>query len=277
MPALPDIGFGVVDVRDVADLHVRALNAPGMAGEALHRLGPVHEAARHRRRIARRARAEAHKVLMRGVPDRLVRLMARFNPVARAVIGELGSARHQDSPSHAKQCSRLGAAAGGSKHRRGCARPDPAGHRQGLKRHGAAHAWRDPDRRRRHRRWHDSSVRCDRDCRRRQAGPGPPADVVDAGPCTRPRQASVHRWRAVRCSYALQCGHAFRAQPCRLGNQLGRARARSGHGGLRPPPPGRAACDGALLRGGALGGSGGGGPARRVRPAARSSTSAPPI
>src|ERR1019366_2668521 len=33
MVACPDIGFGVVDVRDVADLHVRALAAPGMAGE----------------------------------------------------------------------------------------------------------------------------------------------------------------------------------------------------------------------------------------------------
>ena len=33
MGACPDIGFGIVDVRDVADLHVRALKAPGMAGE----------------------------------------------------------------------------------------------------------------------------------------------------------------------------------------------------------------------------------------------------
>jgi dihydroflavonol-4-reductase len=31
--ATPDFGFGVVDVRDVADLHVRCLTAPGMAGE----------------------------------------------------------------------------------------------------------------------------------------------------------------------------------------------------------------------------------------------------
>ena len=37
----------------------------------------------------------------RGVPDWLVRLIARFNPVARAVVGELGSVRHQDS-SHAR-------------------------------------------------------------------------------------------------------------------------------------------------------------------------------
>ena len=34
MAACPDIGFGIVDVRDVADLHVRALTAPGMAAPA---------------------------------------------------------------------------------------------------------------------------------------------------------------------------------------------------------------------------------------------------
>jgi len=101
MPALPDIGFGVVDVRDVADLHVRALNAPGMAGERFIASGPFMKL----RDIADVLRAQlgpqAHKVPTRGVPDWLVRLMARFNPVARAVVGELGSVRHQDS-SHAK-------------------------------------------------------------------------------------------------------------------------------------------------------------------------------
>lgn len=33
LPGCPDLHFGLVDVRDLADLHVRALNAPGMAGE----------------------------------------------------------------------------------------------------------------------------------------------------------------------------------------------------------------------------------------------------
>uniref|UniRef100_UPI0025CBA2DC NAD-dependent epimerase/dehydratase family protein n=1 Tax=Sphingomonas sp. TaxID=28214 RepID=UPI0025CBA2DC len=37
---VPDIGFAVVDVRDVADLHVRALNAPDMAGERFIASGP---------------------------------------------------------------------------------------------------------------------------------------------------------------------------------------------------------------------------------------------
>jgi dihydroflavonol-4-reductase len=33
LPGCPRLGFGVVDVRDLADLHVRALTAPGIAGE----------------------------------------------------------------------------------------------------------------------------------------------------------------------------------------------------------------------------------------------------
>lgn len=40
LPGLPDIGFGVVDVRDIADLHVRALTADGMAGERFIGSGP---------------------------------------------------------------------------------------------------------------------------------------------------------------------------------------------------------------------------------------------
>ena len=99
--ACPDFGFGVVDVRDVADLHVRALTAPGMADErfiASGRFIKLREAAD----ILRTALGpEAHKVTTRNVPDWLVRVAAHFNPVAKAVVGELGSVRNQDA-SHAK-------------------------------------------------------------------------------------------------------------------------------------------------------------------------------
>ncbi|MGQ4827841.1 aldehyde reductase, partial [Enterococcus faecalis] len=40
LPGCPDLGFGIVDVRDVADLHVRALTAPGIAGERFIASGP---------------------------------------------------------------------------------------------------------------------------------------------------------------------------------------------------------------------------------------------
>ena len=101
MRACPDIGFGVVDVRDVADLHLRALKAPNMAGERFIASGRFMKL----REIADVLRAElgpqAHKVPTRNVPDWLVRVVARFNPLARAVVSELGSVRHQDA-SHAK-------------------------------------------------------------------------------------------------------------------------------------------------------------------------------
>ena len=99
--ACPDIGFGIVDVRDVADLHVRALNAPNMAGERFTASGRFMKL----REIADVLRAElgpqAAQVTTRNVPDWLVRLAALFNPLAKAVVGELGSIRNQD-PAHAK-------------------------------------------------------------------------------------------------------------------------------------------------------------------------------
>ena len=97
MRACPDIGFGVVDVRDVADLHVRALKAPGMAGERFIASGRFMKL----REIAEVLRAhlgdEASRVPTREVPDWLVRVAARFNRLAAAVVGELGSVRNMDA------------------------------------------------------------------------------------------------------------------------------------------------------------------------------------
>ena len=99
--ACPDFGFGVVDVRDVADLHVRALFAPGLEGERFIASGRFMKM----REVAELLRAElgpqAARVTTRTVPDWLVRVAAVFNPVARAVVGELGSVRNQ-SAAHAQ-------------------------------------------------------------------------------------------------------------------------------------------------------------------------------
>jgi dihydroflavonol-4-reductase len=99
--ACPDMGFGVVDVRDVADLHVRALKAPNMAGERFIASGRFAKI----RDMADILRAglgpEARKVTTRNMPDWLVRLAAPFNPMARAIVRELGAVRNLDA-SHAK-------------------------------------------------------------------------------------------------------------------------------------------------------------------------------
>jgi dihydroflavonol-4-reductase len=101
MGACANFGVGVVDVRDVADLHVRALTAPGMAGERFIASGRFMLL----REMADILRAElgeqAHKVTRRNVPDWLVRVAALFNPLARSIVNELGSVRNQDA-SHAK-------------------------------------------------------------------------------------------------------------------------------------------------------------------------------
>lgn len=105
IPALPDVGFGIVDVRDVADLHVRALAAPGMAGERFLASGPFLTFAEIAAILKQRLGAEARKVPTRRLPDFVVRLGALFSPSLKQIAGELGKHRAASS-THAEQ--RLG-------------------------------------------------------------------------------------------------------------------------------------------------------------------------
>jgi nucleoside-diphosphate-sugar epimerase len=102
LPGMPNLGFGVVDVRDVADMHVRCLNTPGLANERFLCSGPfmwMHE-------IAAILKAglgpQARKVPSLRLPNWLVRIFARFDPVVRQVVSELGRSRAADT-SHAKE------------------------------------------------------------------------------------------------------------------------------------------------------------------------------
>jgi nucleoside-diphosphate-sugar epimerase len=97
MPALPNIGWGIVDVRDVAELHVRAMTAPGAAGERFLAVGDFlwwHE-------IAEILRAElgdeASKVSTRKLPNVIVRLGARVNSDMAMIAAMLGQNTRVDS------------------------------------------------------------------------------------------------------------------------------------------------------------------------------------
>jgi nucleoside-diphosphate-sugar epimerase len=89
-PVLPRFGFTVVDVRDLADLHIRAMTAPAAAGErfiaASDFLWLSEIAATLRSALGERAA----KVPTRGVPDWLVRALARFLPPLRTLTPLLG-------------------------------------------------------------------------------------------------------------------------------------------------------------------------------------------
>lgn len=93
LPGCPDLGFGIVDVRDLADLHVRALTEPGLDGERFIASGPFLKMIDVARILRAHMPLEARRVPTRSLPNWLVRLSARFNPVIRQVIGELGNVR----------------------------------------------------------------------------------------------------------------------------------------------------------------------------------------
>ncbi len=97
LPGCPDLGFGIVDVRDVADLHVRALTAPGIAGERFIASGPFMKLIDVARVLKAQMPADARKVPTRTLPDWLVRVSALFNPMIRQITGELGNVRDADA------------------------------------------------------------------------------------------------------------------------------------------------------------------------------------
>jgi dihydroflavonol-4-reductase len=101
IPGCADLGFSLVDVRDVARLHVRALTAPGMAGERFICAGPFLKMIDIARILKEKLGPQAHKVPLRKLPDFLLKLKSHFDPVIKLVVSELGRVRNMDT-SHAR-------------------------------------------------------------------------------------------------------------------------------------------------------------------------------
>lgn len=97
LPGCPDLGFGIVDVRDLADLHVRALTEPGLDGERFIASGPFLKMAEVAAILRQHMPLEARNVTTRRLPNWVVRFSATFNPLIRQVVGELGNVRDASS------------------------------------------------------------------------------------------------------------------------------------------------------------------------------------
>jgi dihydroflavonol-4-reductase len=93
IPGCPRLSFAMVDVRDVADLHVRAMTAPEAAGKRFIAAGPVLSIADVARILHRRVPVLARKAPRRELPDLAVKLAALFDPVVRERVFELGVKR----------------------------------------------------------------------------------------------------------------------------------------------------------------------------------------
>ena len=90
MPALPRLGFALVDVRDVADLQIRAMSAPAAAGQRLLGAGEFLWLADIAAILREELGAQASRVPTRRAPNALVRVIAAFDPSLRPVLSELG-------------------------------------------------------------------------------------------------------------------------------------------------------------------------------------------
>ena len=93
VPGVPRIGFNLVDVRDVADLHIRAMTTPEAAGQRFIAANDFLWMRDIADILKARLGADAAKVPTRGVPDIVVRLVSVFDKDLREVTPGLGRRR----------------------------------------------------------------------------------------------------------------------------------------------------------------------------------------
>ncbi len=98
LPALPRVTFGVVDVRDVADLHLRAMTDPAAAGERFLAVAGEFVAMRDIGLMLRRRMGSAgRRVPTRELPDWVLRVVALVDPSVRQIVPELGKRKTASS------------------------------------------------------------------------------------------------------------------------------------------------------------------------------------
>jgi dihydroflavonol-4-reductase len=95
MPGCPRLFFGIVDVRDVADLHMRCMTNPAAKTERFMAVaGEFLSVAQIARILKRHMGPIAKRVPTLELPDFLVRLAARRDPAVQQILPELGKRKN---------------------------------------------------------------------------------------------------------------------------------------------------------------------------------------
>ncbi len=95
VPGCPKITFGIVDVRDVADLHLRAMTNPAATGERfLAVTGDFMSMVEIARVLRERLGVSARRVPTRQLPNWLIRLAAWRDPAVKQILPELGKTKN---------------------------------------------------------------------------------------------------------------------------------------------------------------------------------------
>jgi nucleoside-diphosphate-sugar epimerase len=95
VPGCPRLYFGIVDVRDIADLHIRAMTHPAAKGERLLGVAGDFMSIREIAEVLKtRLGAAARRVPTRQVPNWLVRMVAMLDPTVQQIVPELGKVKN---------------------------------------------------------------------------------------------------------------------------------------------------------------------------------------
>lgn len=95
IPGLPHLYFGAVDVRDVADLHLRAMTNPGAKGERFLAVAGDFMSMLDIAKVLKSSMgAAARKVPRRELPNFVIRIAALRDPAVKQIIPELGKKKN---------------------------------------------------------------------------------------------------------------------------------------------------------------------------------------
>lgn len=89
-PALPRLGFNITDVRDLADLHIRAMEAPQAVGQRYIAMGDALWYGEVAATLKERLGAQAAKVPTAAMPDLVAKGLAVASPQMKALLPLLG-------------------------------------------------------------------------------------------------------------------------------------------------------------------------------------------
>jgi dihydroflavonol-4-reductase len=92
-PGSPRLGFPLVDVRDIADLHVRAMTSDKAAGERFLGAGAFYWMEDVAKVLRDDLGMRARKVPAGKLPTWIMRLLANFDPIVKGIAFELGKER----------------------------------------------------------------------------------------------------------------------------------------------------------------------------------------
>ena len=94
MPATPNVSFGIVDVRDVADIHIKAMTSPKAKGQRFLVTSDVITSLPEIAKILRSQPNEfAKRVTKKVFPDWLVKVLSIFKPELKQVASQLGKVK----------------------------------------------------------------------------------------------------------------------------------------------------------------------------------------